>query len=144
MSKKDDIARVTITLRVHPELHTHLEMQATLSHRSMNAEIITRLEKSLADDGVQPSPLLNEIYEKLSELDAILKAQDKNFHLAAEYIEEVREYIEDAGVSEGQPELPSDLDLNLHDRFDRLKAEKRSPELDLLGAQATPVKKRTK
>lgn len=47
MGKQDDYTR--ITLRLPAEIHTRLNTSCERTKRSMNAEIITRLERSLSD-----------------------------------------------------------------------------------------------
>jgi hypothetical protein len=114
MEKQSDFIR--FSLRLPPIVHNQVEWWAELNRRSVNAEIVTRLEKSF-DEVSAPSPFLEDIYQKLSELDATLKMQDKNFKLAAEYIQKIDDYIEEIGASKAKPPHPTELDLNLDVRL---------------------------
>lgn len=63
-----------ITLRIPKDLHEQLTAQAEKKSRSMNAEIITRLEKSISD-----SPEANELARQIADMvsEMLIKRNDK-------------------------------------------------------------------
>jgi hypothetical protein len=87
MSKKKDDVSQMITLRVDPELHSALRHQAMLNRRSLNAEIVVRLEKSLLE-GTPPSPLLSGLYAGLIKVDTILREHPEFESLRLKRLEE--------------------------------------------------------
>jgi hypothetical protein len=99
MNKDDESSRISMTLRLPAWLHSQLNWAATMSRRSMSAEILVRLENSLHDMPANvPSPHLAGMFQKLGELDAVLKEQ-------AEYIEALEGFVEKSEDS-SSPERP--------------------------------------
>jgi hypothetical protein len=76
----------------------------------LNAEILMRLENSLADGSIPqdlPSAHLKGVQEKIDELDAVLKEHEARFKAASEYIKKVEEYM-DGGDGRPKPVRPNE------------------------------------
>jgi len=61
-------------IRMPAELRQHLEEAARAASRSLHAEIISRLERTMSDAPAVNGIGMREIFEKLAELEAAVKA----------------------------------------------------------------------
>lgn len=84
-------------LRMPPELRDQVEESAKANGRSMNAEIVHRLEQSFADqqqDGTVPAADVRALQEKFSQLSEEMHTFKKAYIEASEFIRELREMDE--------------------------------------------------
>ena len=63
-----------ITLRIPRDLHARLQEEADRRSHSQNAEIIDRLQRSLSDAPALNGISMRELFNKLQELEAMIKA----------------------------------------------------------------------
>ncbi|MFB9952451.1 Arc family DNA-binding protein [Rhizobium puerariae] len=75
MAKQDDYARYTI--RVPQETYSLIEKAAAEANRSVNAEIVSRLETSLTDMGQEISELSKKLQRRDEQLSIALMEQRK-------------------------------------------------------------------
>lgn len=87
MANQDDYIR--ITLRIPKALHEHLSASAEETSKSMNAEIIARLEESYFD---HKSPVQNYTEQKIMEM--FEKAAQSVTDMIAERLEDA-EFVEE-------------------------------------------------
>ena len=74
----------------------------------MSAEILFRLETSLHDMPAEPPhEQLAGIFQKIGELDAVLKEHEKRFETASEYINALEFFLKDRGL-QGVPDRPKE------------------------------------
>ena len=80
-------------LRMPPELRDKLKSASEQNHRSMNAEIVARLEKTVRDDEIESNPravqipdlpersdyvdIRKHLLDAVAQLDALLKLDDE-------------------------------------------------------------------
>lgn len=67
-------------LRMQPDLKARVEAVARLNNRSLNAEIVARLEKSLEDDDS-----LAELWTKVEELERMVWSHDEQLSPSKHY-----------------------------------------------------------
>ncbi|MDR5797253.1 Arc family DNA-binding protein [Caballeronia sp. LZ008] len=118
----EDDRYTRITLRLPKELHAQLQTSADETSKSMNAEIVARLEESFRDQ--RPSKELSEGIEALvaavERKEAVIDAQKRLLSMCAVYLRLVNERIPHTGnaVADRLTELTREFsDSMMHGDF---------------------------
>ncbi|WP_052316164.1 Arc family DNA-binding protein [Sinorhizobium fredii] len=77
----EDLEEVRLTLRLPASLRDQLTQEATNSGRSLNAEMVQRLEKSLVEADQMPDPgaRVEELWRRFAGIEAKLELLEREF-----------------------------------------------------------------
>ncbi|MGE8690908.1 MAG: Arc family DNA-binding protein [Achromobacter sp.] len=94
----EDDRYTRITLRIPRDLHARLEAEAAATSKSMNAEIIGRVEDSFQprDDGAELKPVLQATVALLDHKDAVIASHQRLIQLMGFYIGELAGRVQDS------------------------------------------------
>lgn len=95
MAKTDDDTRIPFTLRLPPDLHLKLIEAAELGNRSLNAEIIDRLERSVGVDRVaeEVEATMLDILRRAGLKDAANSVLERQAERRAQWPEEEKKLV---------------------------------------------------